>query len=447
MHLTKRFGIIGASHLPLHYLLAMKSPYSPIQMLTRLSHEQLNRGHQILGRIIQTLLTLHAIFYLNFFILNGLLAKRAQDRDVILGLTCISIFTVLGTTAIGLLRSWNYRVFYTVHVVGATALLPLLYFHVHHVRVFVLESAAVLFLNVVLRTLNTRKYSGTLALVPGTNLVQVTVPLSGPTKRWRPGQHVYLHPPSSNDSNLPSRLRTNPFTIASLPKKDGQLVLVARTLGGNTKSLASAARSVEITGGNDSMPLTIEGPYGVSAYLPDFSAFDRILLVAGGVGATFIVPLWRHILDSRRNGNMPKDGDIRLVWAVRKLAETSWAFPPTAVEAGNKAAWSAGEEKEVYVTGVKNDLAGGSSDTIELAETDTLVDADDERQLLDQGVVIKHQRPDLREVTDETFSGHVGKVAVLVCGPVGMGRQLRFNVGRWVGKGKDVYYHAEIFGL
>jgi ferredoxin-NADP reductase len=413
-------------------------------MLTRLSHEQLNRGHQILGRIIQILLTLHAIFYLNFFILNGLLAKRTRDRDVIIGLTCISILTTLGTTAIGFLRSWNYRVFYTVHVVGATALLPLLFFHVHHIRPFIIESAAVLLLNVVLRTWNTRKYSGTLSVLPGTNLVQVTVPLSGPTKRWRPGQHVYLHPPSSSDSKLPSRLRTNPFTIASLPKKDGQLVLVARTLNGNTRSLASLARSVEIAGRDDSIPLTIEGPYGISVYLPDFATFDRIILVAGGVGATFIVPLWRHILDSRRNGHMPKDGDIRFIWSVRKLAETSWAFPP---HARAKVAGADGEEKEVYVTGVKGGIANGSSDTIELAETDTLVDADDERQLLDQGIVVKHNRPDLREIVDEAFSGHVGKVAVLVCGPVGMGRQLRHEVGRWVKRGKDIYYHAEIFGF
>jgi hypothetical protein len=447
MHLTKRFGIIGASQLPFHYLLAMKSPYSPVQKLTQLSHEQLNRAHQILGRVIQILLTLHAIFYLNFFILSGLLAKRTQDRDVILGLTCISIFTVLGTTALGFLRTWNYRVFYTVHVVGATILLPLLYFHVHHVRVFVLECAGVLLLNVLLRTLSTAKYPGSLSLLSGTNLVQVTVPLSGPTKQWRPGQHVYLHPPSSSESKLPSRMRMNPFTVASLPKKDGQLLLVARTLSGNTRSLALAARSAEMRAGNDSMTLIIEGPYGVSAYLPDFSKFDRVLLIAGGVGATFIIPLWRHIRDSRRNGHMPKDGDIRLVWSVRKLAETSWAFPPISTEAGSKANFTAGEEKEIYVTGVKGGAVNSSHDSIELAETDTLVDADDEKQLLDQGIAVKHNRPDLREIVDETFNGHVGKVAVLVCGPVGMGTQLRYEVGRWVKRGKNVYYHAEIFGM
>jgi ferredoxin-NADP reductase len=405
-----------------------------------MSHEQLNIGHQILGRVIQTLLTLHAIFYLNYFTLLGLLTKRTGDRDVIIGLTCISIFTTLGATALGIIRKWNYRVFYTVHVIGASALLPLLFLHVHHVRPFVVECIVVLLLNVLLRTLNTKQFSGGLSLIPGTNLVKVTVPLSGPTRQWKPGQHVYLHPPSTHDSKLPGRLRTNPFTVASLPKKDGQLLLIARALNGNTRTLAATARSAEIADGNSGTTLTIEGPYGVFPHLPNFALFDRILLVAGGVGATFIIPLWRHILDSRHDGHIPKEGDVRLVWAVRKLAETSWAFPNTAKTIEE------GEEKEIYVTGGNGDV-GGSTDTIELAETETLVDADDEKGLIEQGVLIKRKRPDLRDIVDEAFSGHVARVAVLVCGPAGMGDQLRYEVGRWVRRGKDVFYHAEAFGL
>ncbi|KAF2428793.1 hypothetical protein EJ08DRAFT_615065 [Tothia fuscella] len=441
MHLTKRFGIIGASQLPFHYLLAMKSPYSPIQLLTRMSHEQLNIGHQILGRVIQTLLTLHAIFYLNFFVLVGLLAKRVKDRDVIIGLICISTFTVLGTAAAGLIRKWNYRVFYVTHVVGASALLPLLFFHVHHVRPFVVECVVVLILNVVLRTLNTKSYTGTLSLIPGTNLIQFLIPLSGTTRKWKAGQHVYLLPPSSLSSKLPAQLRKNPYTIASLPKKDGQLLLVARTLNGNTKSLAATARAAEMAEGSNNRTLSVEGPYGVSPHFPDFSKYDRILLVAGGVGATFIIPLWRDILESRHNGGLFKDGDVRLIWSVRKLAETTWAFLPTKSKSTSDA-----EEKELYITGGKGDV-DGSNDTMEMAETDTLVGADEEKILQEQGMIIKHQRPNLREIVDETFSGHVGKVAVLFCGPSGMNVQLRHEVGRWVRRGKDVFYHAEAFGL
>ncbi|KAL8877139.1 MAG: hypothetical protein Q9198_004794, partial [Flavoplaca austrocitrina] len=100
LHLTKRFGIIGASQLPLHYLLALKSSWSPITYLTRLSHEELNPYHRALGRIILLFVSLHASFYLNFFIQKSLLTKRIRDPDVILGLLAITTFLTVGTTAL-----------------------------------------------------------------------------------------------------------------------------------------------------------------------------------------------------------------------------------------------------------------------------------------------------------------------------------------------------------
>ncbi|KAI7563147.1 hypothetical protein KC343_g8796, partial [Hortaea werneckii] len=65
MHLAKRFGATGASQLPLQYLLALKSPYSPFQLLTRSSHETLNALHQHLGYIITGLFYAHVGLYLN----------------------------------------------------------------------------------------------------------------------------------------------------------------------------------------------------------------------------------------------------------------------------------------------------------------------------------------------------------------------------------------------
>ena len=237
--------MIGASQLPFHYLLAMKSPYSPIQLITRMSHEELNRAHQILGRIIHLCFTLHACFYLNFFILNNLLGKRIRDRDVILGLTSICIFTIVGTTALGFLRHWNYRVFYMTHIFAAMILLPLLYFHVHYVRPFIWETATVYVVNSLLRFFNTRTYSGKISLISDTNLVQVNIPLTSLTGKWKPGQHLYLSLPTGQSSDRWGwhRLRTNPFTVASIPKEDGRLLLVARALNGNTRRLVAHAQT------------------------------------------------------------------------------------------------------------------------------------------------------------------------------------------------------------
>ncbi|TID24397.1 hypothetical protein E2P81_ATG02700 [Venturia nashicola] len=450
MHVAKRFGLVGASQLPLHYLLAIKSPWSPIALLTRRSQEQLNVYHQILGRIIQTLFSLHAIFYLNFFWQFGWLAKRVKDNDVILGLSGITIIAVIGTTALGPLRRLSYRVFYFVHIIGATILLPVLYYHVRHLRMYILESAAVYVLHILLRWISSKTYPGTLSIVPGTNLVRASIP--SPKKKWKAGQHVYLTTAIPITGGTVGTLK-NPFTIASIPRADGNLTLIARTLKGPTKTLASKARASALAGTNTK--LQIEGPYGIR--LPSFAQFDRILLVAGGVGATFIIPIYRSIITSRLNApNNTSLSDIRLIWSVRKISETSWALPipETSGKGGNGR--EMGAEQDLYITGTGSEDAGAGYKEVDQGESIEMMgergglvgDGDEGVSLEEQGMQIKYRRPDLRDLVDETFGqGQTGKVAVLVCGPPGMGAQVRREVGRWVKKGKNVYFHSEEFGL
>lgn len=57
------------------------------------------------------------------------------------------------------------------------------------------------------------------------------------------------------------------------------------------------------------------------------------------------------------------------------------------------------------------------------------------------------EKPNLRKIVDETFKhGNEERIAVLVCGPAQMARELRTHVGRWVEKGRDVFFHDESFG-
>ncbi|KAK6414926.1 hypothetical protein LTR95_017660, partial [Oleoguttula sp. CCFEE 5521] len=94
LHLTKRFGIVAASQLPFHYLLLLKSPYSPIQMIAQSSHETLNASHQLLGRLITCLLYSHAVLYLNLYVVNGLLIAKLKQAYVLCGVAGIIAFTV-----------------------------------------------------------------------------------------------------------------------------------------------------------------------------------------------------------------------------------------------------------------------------------------------------------------------------------------------------------------
>jgi hypothetical protein len=284
LHLTKRFGAIASSQLPFHYLLSLKTPYSPLQLLTRTSHESMVALHQILGRIITVLLYAHAILYLNFYVQKSLLGEKLLQFYVLCGVFAALAFTTIVTTALKPVRDWSYRVFYVTHVSLAVLILPTLYFHVHHVRIYVYETLAIWLVHAVFRIFATKTYTtGKIAQVQGTDLVDISVPLNGKATAWQPGQHAYL---SLKGHPLLRSFRSNPFTVASVPSVDGQLRFVARILDGNTAKLARTREQ----------SVSIEGPYGLTTHADALLGYDRILFVAGGVGATFIVPLYRQLL-------------------------------------------------------------------------------------------------------------------------------------------------------
>ncbi|GAM82269.1 hypothetical protein ANO11243_002480 [Dothideomycetidae sp. 11243] len=427
MHLTKRFGIVGASQLPLHYLLAWKSSWSPIARITGRSWEELNRIHQVLGRVITTLFTLHASFYLNFFISAGVLAKRIKDLDVILGLTAITSFTVLGGTALNAVRDKNYRLFFIVHVSVALLVFPVLYFHVSHLRIYILESIAILLVGTLLRRLGRSTVSATVAEVEGADLIEVSVPRSELNKQsWAPGQHVYL-------SMANTLISTNPFTIASLPAEK-KLRLMLRVLRGNTKTIASATKH------GSKLQLQIEGPYGHTEHLKTLLRCDRILFVAGGVGATFIAPLHRalmHALSSRTESLIPSK--VSLLWTVKTLDETHWALQDMAQP-------GVAEATKVHLTSSprKRDAQSIPREGVEMQSL--LSDA--REQNVPAGVEVRRGRPDLHRVVDEVFAqSATERVAVYVCGPKGMGDRVRDAVGRYVAEGREVIFWNEEFGL
>lgn len=518
LHLTKRLGMVGASQLPLQYLLSLKTPYSPLQLLTRAwSWERLNGLHQLLGRIVTVLFYAHTALYLNFFARSAVLGKRLGETDVVLGLVGIAAFTLVGTTALAWVRKRRYGVFYSLHVGLATLVLPVLFFHVRHLRLYVCETLGIYIVHFILRFVSERMVSASVALVPGTDdLLEISIPLSSfsPSKgkgvwtTWQPGQHVYLSLHRSALFTAPLRNK-NPFTIASLPAEDKKLLLIARVMDGNTAALAreiqmldngsrsSLSSSGAAAGSLSSsshqkplpLPLTIEGPYGLGTHSLELLRYTRVLFLAGGVGATFVMPLYRTLLsDLSPSAGSQRRQRVKLVWAVKKLAETGWALssPTTSSDGSGREGVETQALKErmsVFVTRRVDDALRGSSFDDEegvmkrsgLREQDTGDDDDDEEgvemeRLLpaesgsnlltsnrgldgeNQGrqndSMVRYGRPDIGALIDQTFAGtsEYDKVAVIVCGPKGMARQARNEVGRWIVK-RDVWFWSEEFGL
>ncbi|KAM3070088.1 hypothetical protein ACMFMG_003879 [Clarireedia jacksonii] len=465
LHVTKRFGIIAASQFPLHYALSLKSLYSPLAILTGASHEQLNTWHRILGRIIWSLLLLHAVFYFNFFVLAGVLSKRLSSPVVIYGIVAFQLINILIITSITAVRRWSYRVFFVTHLFVLLTIIPLLFFHAPPIRLYIIEALALFIVDLVARKLNTITTFATISAIPETSLLTVSLPIpQSKISRFQsaPGQHVYISIPSTS---IPTTSKTshylheflyNPFTISSVSASPApHITLTLRTLAGPTTSaLLALSRLTKAC-----PPLNIEGPYGTSRRFPNFAEkFDRVLLIAGGVGATFILPIYqatKEAMENEENGKGAKN--VRMIWSMRDVAEASWALSMASTTSDDN-------EEETTSTGEESgdegrkEKAQSDNEDIELfitkstyAERERTAPESSELELRTLHSVPRtkrtYARPDLQKIVDETFAlGVEEKIAVLVCGPKGMGKDVRGYVGKWVERGRYVWWHDESFG-
>ncbi|KAH0846335.1 hypothetical protein AYO21_07429 [Fonsecaea monophora] len=464
MHLTKAFGHVAVSQLPMHYLLSLKhTTYSPIMLTTGLTHERLNAIHRMFGRIVHVFLAAHAVLYLRFFVAMGFLPKRIKDPDVRLGVLAFWMFNFLGLLSVPVVRRNMYHVlFYRSHVVLSALVIPVLWAHVPYTRFYVAQVAAIWILSGWLRRVNgaTNVREVRCEDIAGTQLVRVTllVDKASALARAVPGQHVYVR---QRRGMIGPK---TPFTIANVQssargEKEAQLVeviVVFRNMGGpGTSFLASLSKREAATN-----EVQIEGPYGeASVYMPEIldSGLDNdsVLLVAGGIGATYILPIYTALLQSRRRRRRRADGTrggeaeerIKMVWLVKSLADAQWGIELLV----RCLAEEISLDVDVYITTVSSSSL--SPEGLDLSSASSLA------SLKKRGLKI-HQlghRPALDPVVDDIFSSsnidrdpptRVHGVTVFVCGPRRLSGDLRALLGRRVvSEERRVRWFEEVFGF
>ncbi|KAL2258148.1 hypothetical protein VTK26DRAFT_8653 [Humicola hyalothermophila] len=464
LHLTKRFGLIAVSQWPLQYLLALKS-LNPVAYLFRSSHEQVNRWHRVLARVTTTLLCLHVAFYWGYFIMKKRL-HRLADPVVLAGVFAFIGLNVLVTTALRPIRRYSYRLFFIVHLVAAI-LVPLqIMAHAEPANIFLFESLGVFVLDLISRKLDTVTSNATAEPIPGTNLVKITarIPQSKVNRfRTHPGAHIYLSVPAAarkhmdptSLSHLLFEFLFNPFTVAAVDQDNGELTLVVRHCGGPmTAALGRLARATKPgtsnTTDDEKIPLSIEGPYGAVTRFPQLSIdFDRILLVAGGIGAAFTVPLYRSIISENSGAK------AQMVWAIRDAGDATWALMGKEAQDMLK-----DNNVHIFLTGDVVDSAGTGSGSATARTANGRAEGEDRAGEVEMSAMFRdrrqgrytsqhnRKRPDLKKIVDDLFKhGQEERVAVLVCGPNEMARELRQHVGVWVRKGRSVWWHKEGFGF
>ena len=163
-----------------------------------------------------------------------------------------------------------------------------------------------------------------------------------------------------------------------------------------------------------------------------------MLLVAGGVGATFTLPIYRDLLSKS------KESIVKFVWSVKSEADAQWGVEALKEQCDGNLTQSF----ELYIsrkTTISSSRRRKDDESIELQEREGLLG--EETNSSEENV--RKGRPDIPAIVEEIFAlsrGGEEKIAVLVCGPKGLGASVRREVGRWVARGRDVFWHAEEFG-
>ncbi|GAA5998791.1 hypothetical protein JCM5350_002965 [Sporobolomyces pararoseus] len=306
----KRTGYIALAQLPAVFLAATKNG---IGFLIGTSYEKINFLHRVAGRLTILASLLHSLFFLrkSEWIINW---ESPAQKTGMIGMLALA---VMFFSAIKVVRSTFYQFFLVCHICGIVIFLVAIQLHAPSVaRPYTISCLVIYAFDLVLRVLKTRSSLVSLAaLSSGTTMVQAHSVNDG----WRAGQHVFVRVWTWR-----RWFESHPFTVAvastsesPLDSGSHKLTLLAKSTGGFTRSLLERSQS-------SPAPLycNIEGPYGHPLSL-DFAAYQSVLLFAGGTGITFCASILEELVGKAVRGES-LNREITLVWSMRELGCIEW---------------------------------------------------------------------------------------------------------------------------
>jgi predicted ferric reductase len=273
LNVGRRAGWLAASNIALLAFLGMKN--TPLAFLTAYSYERINTLHQLAGYTTVTCMLVHVIIELAVFSQGGTLSTFTEQTNFC-GIIAGCAMLVILATAISI-RRIRYELFYILHIAMFMLILIALCLHrpdiTTHTMIIILVAAGIWFSDRTIRAVRLmyNSYHGRVTITPlsenGIRVVFAKPALLGLAK---PGSHVFFWIPRIR------LLETHPFTLAST----NPMELVISAHDGFTRDLLTYARNHP----GAKLRASIDGPYGT---VPNFSAFDQVILIAGGSGATF----------------------------------------------------------------------------------------------------------------------------------------------------------------
>ena len=449
----------------LPFVLALATKENPISVLTRVAYEKLNVFHRWLSWAMYALALVHTFPYIVYHRQQGDMGMQwGMSAYYWTGVIAILAQSWLQFMSFGAIRNRYYELFKATHLLFAAMFFAFLFIHVGFTLTSVdyLIAAGVLYLlcwgSAMLRTVceyGPKSIPARLELLPH-NVMKISVPTTSP---WKPGQHIFVRFLNWNVHSLTA----HPFTIASLPNREGlvseqdahEMTFYVHPRGGYTGRLAALAKQEP----NRKVRVALDGPYGG---MKDHSLgkFDRAVIISGGAGASFVLPVLEDLLRRRaRRGPM----DVRVVFGTKTDEHAEWFQEQVAALIAQYRA--KGVMIEVYVSRCECTKCGcakvgnccdtdvRSSEEADIGkdviEEEKRVGSDSESEELN--MTRTKGRPDTIAVVARSVESFRGRVGIAVCGPENMVFDVRNAVAAAqtrVGPGgpAEVYLYSELFG-
>ncbi|WVQ84200.1 hypothetical protein IAT38_006351 [Cryptococcus sp. DSM 104549] len=482
-----RAGYIAQGMVP--FVFAMGSRINPLAWVTRIETARWMIWHQYGARVLLFFSVIHTFVLLYapykqgglrwttiYWQMGNMPSEFFNDMGVMVNGTVALVALVwIVNSSFAKIRNWNYEFFIIQHVLSIFLFILALWPHVHvpipDAQYYVYASVAVWGFSILVRVAwdlmawsDMRsgvgewsvKFAGRARLeemnggkvLGQAGLTKLVVDVHG---SWVAGQHVWLKIPSINP------FQSHPFTIASPPPLatsnlgTSPLTLLITTRSGLTTRIARRCR----TNPTRSVSVILQGPFGGMG--ERLEGFDRVLVIAGGVGAAFG---WGVASQVSRHG-----GNVKMVWSMRTLDCLEWFADETSFNRSNLLVYVTGSADSQSITPPAPSNSGDSGATPIPAlpspvETSPSLEEGAEKAPLVSGrttptEAVKYGRCDLRNEVKE-YAGSMGKgekFAVIVCGPTSMladvanaVASIEWDIVRGKSRLGEVWMHKERFG-
>ncbi|KAF9451639.1 hypothetical protein P691DRAFT_337963 [Macrolepiota fuliginosa MF-IS2] len=443
-----RAAHLATSQLPLIVALAGKN--NIIAFLTGVSHEKLNVLHRAASRAVLVLLWIHGLTRL----VSGLPEQFDFTHDWVLsGALGLGALTLAAILSLRPIRTAAFELFLVSHIVLILVFLIAGYYHAREQGMgdYIWPALMIWALDRFLRGLriiwNNRlwavgdsRYSlATIELVSN-DTIRLTL---ARRFKWKAGQHAYITLPAV--SRLP--FEAHPFTIASIPDDprapgargsgDNDIVFLIRGRSGMTARLRRLAARDDRT--TITIPALVDGPYGCP---PDLLKFTTNILIAGGSGISYTLPLLLNLIraqhgieNSRSHGIKSEVRRVVFIWMIRDPEHLDWIYK-TLSEALEASPSTLSVEPRIYVTGSKMPMVPvlpitsaahpgtaastsrtssrcDSSPNSSVGEKFEVVEIEEKPELPSySSLKLIHGRPSVRKLLHDEISASLGPVSV-----------------------------------